>query len=117
MEQAGCDYRHDIRSDLLFSSNREDIHKMMQTALNFNPLPRPEEIFPADNQDRRLFERMILGPVSNAQMRDELRLLSYTRRLSDLREKLFPYGLIIRKEHHGNGVFVYSIERHQEAAA
>ena len=90
---------------------------MNQPSLNFYPLPRPEELFPAQNQDRRLFERMILGPVSNVQMRDELRLLSYTRRLSDLREKLFPYGLIIRKEHHGNGVFVYSIERHQEAAA
>ena len=84
---------------------------MMQTALNFNPLPRPEEIFPAQNQDRRLYERMLLGPVSNAQMRDELRLLSYTRRLSDIREKLTPHGLTIRKEHQGNGVFVYSLER------
>ena len=64
-----------------------------------------------------MFERMILGPVSNAQMRDELRLLSYTRRLSDIREKLFSHGFTIRKEHRGNGVFVYSLERQREAAA
>ena len=83
---------------------------MNQPSLNFNPLPRPEEIFPADNQDRRLFERMLLGPVSNAQMRDELRLLSYTRRLSDIREKLTPHGFTIKKEHQGDGVFIYSIE-------
>ena len=90
---------------------------MNQPELDFRPLPRPEEIFPTDCQDRRLFERMILGPVSNAQMRDELRLLSYTRRLSDIREKLYPHGLTIKKEHHGNGVFVYSLKRRHEAAA
>ncbi|MDD4092962.1 MAG: hypothetical protein PHQ63_10395 [Smithellaceae bacterium] len=84
---------------------------MMQASINFNPIPRPEEIFPAQNQDRRLYERMLLGPVSNAQMRDELRLLSYTRRLSDIREKITQHGLTIRKEHQGNGVFVYSLER------
>ena len=90
---------------------------MMQASINFNPIPRPEEIFPAQNQDRRLYERMLLGPVSNAQMRDELRLLSYTRRLSDIREKITPHGLTIRKEHQGNGVFVYSLERQQREAA
>ena len=101
---------HDSRGDLLFAGHREDIFAMNQPSLNFNPLPRPEEIFPADNQDRRLFERMLLGPVSNAQMRDELRLLSYTRRLSDIREKLTPHGFTIKKEHQGDGVFIYSIE-------
>ena len=90
---------------------------MMQASINFNPIPRPEEIFPAQNQDRRLYERMLLGPVSNAQMRDELRLLSYTRRLSDIREKITQHGFTIRKEYQGNGVFVYSLERQREAAA
>lgn len=84
---------------------------MNQPTLNFSPIPRPEEIFPAQNQDRRLYERMLLGPVSNAQMRDELRLLSYTRRLSDIREKLTPHGFTIKKEHQGDGVFIYSLER------
>jgi len=116
VEQAGCDYRHDLRSDLLFAGHREDHFEMNQEELQFDAprLPRPEEIFPTHCQDRRLLERLILGPVSNAQMRDELRLLSYTRRLSDLREKLSPHGLQIRKQHEGNGVFVYSLERGQQ---
>jgi len=88
---------------------------MNQPELCFNPLPRPEELFPADNQDRRLYQRMIRGPISNAEMRDQLRLLSYTRRLSDIREKL-PDGWTIRKEHQGEGVFIYSLERMEAAA-
>jgi hypothetical protein len=82
-----------------------------QPELNFNPLPRPAELFPSDNQDRRLYRRMLCGPVTNAQMRDELRLLSYTRRLTDLREKLHPHGVTIKKKHQGDGVFSYRLEK------
>jgi len=83
---------------------------MTQPELNFNPLPRPAALWPSDCQDRRLLERLIEGPVSNAQMRDDLRLLSYTRRLSDLREKLEPLGWTVKKEHQGNGVFIYTLK-------
>jgi len=84
---------------------------MIQGEINFG-LPRPADLFPSpDNQARRLYERMLYGPISNAEMRDQLRLLSYTRRLSDLREKLAPLGLTVRKSYGGNGVFFYSIER------
>lgn len=85
---------------------------MSQPEFNFTvpKLPRPEEIFPTRNQSRSLYERMIRGPITNAEMRDQLRLLSYTRRLSDLREKLYPHGWTIKKEHHGDGVFVYRLE-------
>lgn len=82
---------------------------MTQPELDFTPLPRPEELRMTP-QDKRLYERLVRGPVTNAQMRDELRLLSYTRRLSDIREKL-PDGWTIKKEHHGGGVFVYSLTR------
>ena len=80
-----------------------------QAEINFHPLPRPGDLFSSESQNYRLYERMICGPISNAEMRDQLRLLSYTRRLSDLREKLFPHGWTIKKEHAGNGVFVYSL--------
>lgn len=82
----------------------------MQISLNFNPLPRPDELFPTHNQPRRLYERMLCGPISNAEMRDQLLLLSYTRRLSDIREKLYPHGWTIHKEHAGNGVFLYGLK-------
>jgi len=75
-----------------------------QAALNFNR-PKPHELFPSDCQDRRLYERLLLGPISNVQMRDDLRLLSYTRRLSTLREK----GIKIKKQHIRDGVFEYSL--------
>lgn len=89
---------------------------MDQQTFNFD-YPKPESLFAYDNQDRRLYEAMTYGPVTNAQMRDQLRLLSYTRRLSDLREKLHPLGWAIKKEHVGNGVFAYSLARIERKAA
>lgn len=83
---------------------------MTQPELDFHPLPRPEELFPAQNQSRRLYESLVRGPVTNAEMRDRLRLLSYTRRLSDIREKL-PDGWTIKKEHQGDGAFSYRLEK------
>jgi hypothetical protein len=88
---------------------------MSQLNLNFTA-PSPDEIFPGDNQDRRLYQRLLQGGLTNAQMRDELRLLSYTRRLSDLREKLAPHGMTINKKHLGKGVYQYQLTTEREAA-
>ena len=89
---------------------------MTQTAFNFD-LPPVHELFPTDCQDRRLFERFLLGGITNYEMRDDLKLLSYTRRISDLREKLKPYGWTINKYWQGNGVFIYKLEQIQREAA
>lgn len=71
---------------------------MEQIELNFqHPTLTP--------QSQRLLERLMVAPLTNAEMRDELRLLSYTRRLSDLRDA----GYTIKKEYVGNGLFKYSI--------
>jgi hypothetical protein len=65
---------------------------MIQTALDFTePKLSP--------QSKRLLDRLMIAPLTNAEMRDELRLLSYTRRLSDLREA----GYHIKKEYIGDG--------------
>jgi len=66
--------------------------------LNFNP----PKLSP---QCQKLYDRLMIAPLTNAQMRDELRLLSYTRRLSDLREA----GYHIKKEYIGDGLFRYSL--------
>lgn len=88
---------------------------MNQASLNFD---YPEaNLFPYGSQQRNLYEALTRGPVTNAEMRDQLRLLSYTRRLSDLREKLHPLGWAIKKEHRGNGVFAYSLEKIERIAA
>jgi len=73
---------------------------MNQEELNFNtPKLTP--------QSQRLLDRLSISPMTNAQMRDELRLLSYTRRLSDLRDA----GIKIKKSYIGDGLFLYSLEK------
>lgn len=57
-------------------------------------------------QSQRLLDRLMISPITNAEMRDSLRLLSYTRRLSDLREQ----GIRIKKEYIKDGIFKYSLE-------
>jgi hypothetical protein len=72
---------------------------MQQSTLNFDrPVLTP--------QSQRLLDRLQAGPITNFEMRDQLRLLSYTRRLSDLREQ----GIRIKKEYIKDGVFKYSLE-------
>ena len=60
---------------------------MNQPELNFNP-PR------LSPQCQKLYDRLLLGPITNAAIRDELRLLEYRRRFCDLREK----GIMTKKK-------------------
>ena len=79
---------------------------MTQTLLRFN-LPRPAELFSYGSQNYRLYEALYeSGRITNVAIRD-LYILSHTRRISDLREKLKPYCLNIKKEAVGGGVFSY----------
>ena len=94
--------------------NRKDFYceaPVSQLELNFNVLPKPDELFPTPCQDRRLYERLILGPIRNIDIHREVGLLHYSRRFTTIREKLEPYGWNYKKEYEGNGVFVYSLIR------
>jgi len=75
---------------------------MEQTTLNYNPV----KLTP---QAQKLYERLLVAPITNAAIRDELRLLEYRRRLSDIRE-ILPNNQRIEKKWLGNGVFEYSIK-------
>lgn len=59
-------------------------------------------------QSQRLLERLKLGPITNCDMRDQLSLLSYTKRLSEVRRAVHPKEII--KRHLGNGVYEYSLQ-------
>ena len=94
-----------------------------QTGFEFD-LPTPAELFPKGrrskkSQDRRLYEQLLIGPVTNAQMRDnpELRFLSHTRRITTLRELLEPYGWTVEGHDLGNGIVEYRLEKIQQARA
>lgn len=75
---------------------------MNQPALDFN---RPS----LTPQSQRLFERLLSGPITNCEMRDQLRLLSYTRRIFEVKKAIEP-DRTIAKRHIGNGVFEYRLE-------
>lgn len=57
-------------------------------------------------QCQKLYDRLCKGSITNAEIRDELRLLEYRRRFCDLREK----GIATKKRSLGNGIFEYSLE-------
>jgi hypothetical protein len=48
-----------------------------------------------------------VGPITNAEIRDELRLLEYRRRFADLREK---YGIKTIRTPLGKGINEYKLE-------
>jgi hypothetical protein len=74
---------------------------MQQSTLNFDrPVLTP--------QSQRLLERLQIAPITNAEMRDSLRLLSYTRRIYEVRQAVAPRTIV--KRYLGNGVFEYSLE-------
>lgn len=70
-----------------------------QTALDFTaPKLSP--------QCQKLYDRLKMGPITNAAIRDELRLLEYRRRFCDLREK----GIMTKKRPLGHGLYEYSLD-------
>lgn len=73
---------------------------MTQTTLNFiTPKLSP--------QCQKLYDRLRVGPITNAEIRDELRLLEYRRRFADLREK---YGIKTIRTPLGKGINEYKLE-------
>jgi hypothetical protein len=71
---------------------------MEQSTLNFTPKMSP--------QCQKLYDRLKVGPITNAAIRDELQLLEYRRRFKDLRDK---YGIPTAKKPLGHGVFEYRL--------
>jgi len=63
---------------------------MNQTALDFS---RPS----LTPQSQRLLERLKMGEITNVEMRDELKLLSYTRRLFEVKKHVEPEKTIIKR--------------------
>lgn len=89
-----------------------------QAYLNFNPLPKPEELRMTP-QDKALYKRLLRGPIRNIDIHAEVGLLHYSRRFSTIREQIRPHGWDYKKDFEGNGIFTYRLVRIEgmEAAA
>ena len=94
-----------------------------QTAFNFKPLPTVQELFPRArkrSQTQRLYEHLLVGAVTNVQMRDDwdMRFLCHTKRIDELRELLEPKGWTVSEPYPlGNGVNQYQLEKYLYPAA
>lgn len=83
-----------------------------QIDLEFNPPPSPEELFNnPKSQNCRLYERLLIGPVTNEEIssRDGLHLLSYTQRIFDVRRILRPLNWDIKAQRIDRGLFAYEL--------
>jgi hypothetical protein len=73
---------------------------MVQTELNLKPKPMSP-------QCQKLYDRLLQGPITNAEIRDELRLLEYRRRFKDLKDF---HGIQTERKSLGKGVNLYSLK-------
>lgn len=60
-------------------------------------------------QLEKLYNRLLEGSVRTDEMRDKLRLISHTKRISELKRILEPERTI-EKDYAGNRLFEYSIK-------
>ena len=79
---------------------------MMQTALNFE-LPKKKIM---SRQCQKLYDRLLLGPVLNTELRDDIGLLEYRRRFKDLRDF---YGIDTKWVRVGKGVNEYKLKNEE----
>lgn len=81
---------------------------MQQASLNFNPPPRPGELFAYGTKLYEMYEQLYHGGLNTIEAA-KIGGLTHSRRFSDIREKLKPYLLTVKKEKERNGIFKYKI--------
>ncbi|PKN20916.1 MAG: hypothetical protein CVU71_03815 [Deltaproteobacteria bacterium HGW-Deltaproteobacteria-6] len=89
-----------------------------QSSFNFDldPLPRPGSFFRWGSQNYQVYERLLAGGITSAEMH-KLNFLSHTKRISDVREKLNPLGYDVVCEVFSGKVNVWKIKKMEREAA
>ena len=82
---------------------------MDQRSLNFDPVPKPGELFKYGSQQYRIYEKLISGGATSVEIQ-EIGCLSHTRRISDIREKLKPFLLDVKAERKHGSVYFYHLK-------
>ena len=72
--------------------------------------PLASALFAYDTQCRRLYERLLEGPVTNAEIVRGLGIFNSTGRVSDLRKALLPYGVDVVAKRIQRGLFEYRLQ-------
>ena len=73
--------------------------------------PKPSELFTPGTHNFRIYERLLIAPLTNEQIsdKDDLHILAYSRRITDIREALEPFLFGIKTERVNKGLFKYSL--------
>jgi len=91
---------------------------MTQTEFNFDldQLPRPGAFFRYGSQNYRIYEKLLAGGITSDEMRRDC-ILSHTKRISDIRERLLVLGYdVVCQEFHGK-VNIWKIKKLERIAA
>ena len=82
---------------------------MTQTSI-FDQPRFPANPFKAKTQNNRLYERLLRGPVTNAEIVRDYGIFNSTGRVSEVREYLKPHGIALYCERLHDGLFEYSLK-------
>jgi hypothetical protein len=83
---------------------------MTQTQLSFRQRPAPGKLFTPGTQNYRLYERLLQGEVTNAEIVREMNIFNSTGRADDVRKALKPYLMDIEAKRIERGLWSYRLK-------
>ena len=81
---------------------------MDQPTLNFSPIPKPGELFTPGTNLYTMYEQLYHGGLNTVEAA-KFGGMTHSRRISDIREKLKPFCLTVKKEKDHGRIFKYKI--------
>lgn len=82
---------------------------MTQTEL-FSQRPSPAKLFTPGTQNYNLYERLLRGEVTNAEIVRQMGIFNSTGRISDIRAALKPHLMDIEASRIKKGLFKYELK-------
>ena len=85
---------------------------MTQTEFTFDK-PRPSDLFKPGSQNYRLYERLLMGSVTNHEIVEGMKIYNSTGRTADIRKALKPHLMDVQATRLHDGLFEYSLKGNQ----
>ena len=76
----------------------------------FRPRPSPDKLFSQGSQSYQLYERLLKGETTNAEIVRQMGIFNSTGRISDIRKVLKPYLMDIEATRINKGLFSYRLK-------